>query len=424
MKKNIKKILALVLALTLVLALAACGGNDNSNSNSGGDSGSGSQSSDNQSSGGDSSGGSSTASFKKATIGVGLYSDTGPAPDSTKAFLASLEDALNVKFIYTLLSQTDEATNVTKIQELIASGADGIICTMDMGMDAILKECSDAGVPLAGYLCDYDTSYTTNFDNIFGNKYFLGTVADGPCGDDLKRGYDFFDSLIEYNDRTPDAPIRHVAMTTFPFWAFPYQALFVEQFVGKVEEYNAANPDKAIEVDPFDESTDILMFSPVDSTYFTKHAGIDAVISFCAGEFVYGTMVSAGLDSTMKLFAAGYTEGDNTNFGSKGNGTYQLELVCAPESIVYPVVLLINEINGVSFPDQPEVAERRSCTSFIINSDEDMELFERSVYLTNDVQYALLSAQDVVNLTAVANPSATYADLVAVLDHMNIEDLK
>lgn len=417
MKKSIKKILAFVLALAMILALAACGGGD-SGSNSGSDSNSGSQSS-----GGGSSGGSTAASFKKATIGVGLYSDTGPAPDSTKAFLSSLEDALNVKFIYTLLSQTDEATNVTKIQELIASGADGIICTMDMGMDAILKECADAGVPLAGYLCDYDTSYTTNYDNVFGNEYFLGTVADGPCGDDLKRGYDFFDSLIEYNDRA-DTPIKHVAMTTFPFWAFPYQAIFVEQFVEKVGEYNAANPDKAIEVDAFDESTDILMFSPVDSTYFTKHAGIDAVISFCAGEFVYGTMVSAGLDSTMKLFAAGYTEGDNTNFGSRGNGTYQLELVCAPESIVYPVVLLVNEINGVSFPDQPAVAERRSCTSFIINSDEDMELFEKSIYLTNDPQYALLSAQDVANLTAVANPNATYADLVAVLDHMNIEDLK
>ena len=409
MKKNIKRVLALVLALTLVLALAACSGDNGDSTNPGG------QTSGNP--------GSSTASFKKATIGVGLYSDTGPAPDSTKAYLSSLEEALNVKFIYTLLSQTDEATNVTKIQELIASGADGIICTMDMGMDAILKECADAGVPLAGYLCDFDTSFNTNFDGVFGHKYFLGTVADGGCGADLKRGYDFFDSLMEYNERNADKPITHVACTTFPAWAFPYQRQYVDQFVEKVNEYNAANPDKAITVDPFNEETDVLMFSPLDSTYFTKHPGIDAIISICAGEFVYGTMVSAGVDKTMKLFAAGYTEGDNNNFGTRGNGTYQLELVCAPESITYPVVLLINYINGVSFPDQPAVAERRSCTSFIINSDDDMALFEKSIYLTNNPQYALLSPQDVVNLTAVANPNATYANLVEILNHMNIEDL-
>lgn len=404
MKNSIKKILAIALALILVLALAACGENGNANA------------------GGNVDGNTNSASFKKTTIGVGLYSDTGPAPDSTKAYLASLESALNVTFIYTLLSQTDEATNVTKIQELIASGADGIICTMDMGMEAILKECADDQVPLAGYLCDYDTSYTTNYDNIFGNKYFLGTVADGPCGDDLRRGYDFFDSLIEYNERNPEAPLTHVSFTTFPTWAFPYQALFVEQFLGAVEEYNktAATP---IQADPFDPETDVLMFSPVDSTYFTKHAGIDAVISFNAGEFVYGTMVSAGLDKTIKLFASGYTEGDNSNFGSRGNGTYQLELVCTPESITYPGVLLINYINGVSFPDQPAAAERRSCTSFVINSDEDMALFEKSIYLTNDPQYALLTPEEVVNLTAVANPNATYANLVEILNHMNIEDL-
>ena len=398
MKKNIKKIISMVLALTLALALTACGDSSNDNANNSGE-------------------------FKKLTIGVALYSDAGPAPDSTKAYLASLSDALNVNYVYTTLTQTDEAQNLTKIQELIAANVDGIICTMDMGMEAILNECEAAGVYVAGYLCDYDTSYNTNYDKVFGNEYFLGTVADGGCGSDLKRGYDFFDSLIEYNERNSDHPITHVAMTTFPAWAFPYQQDYVQQFVEKVDEYNAANPDKAITVDPFDQETDVLMFSPVDSTYFTKHAGIDAIISICAGEFVYGTMVASGVDTSIKLFAAGYTEGDNANFGTRGNGTYQLELVCAPESITYPMVLLVNKLNGVEFSDMPAKAERRSCTSFIINSDEDMELFEHSIYLTNDPQYALLTPEEVVNLTAVANPNATYADLVEILNHMNIEDL-
>ena len=387
--KALKKVLALVLALTLILSLAACGG------------GSGP---------------------KAAKIGVALYSDSGNAVVATKAYLASLEEKLNVTFAYTVLSQNDEAVNITKIQELIAAGCDGIICTMDLSMEAILAECQAANVYLAGYLCDYDTSFRINYDKVFKHPYFLGTVADGGCGSDVKRGYDFYDSLIEYNEAHADAPIRHVAMCTFPAFAFPYQQEFVVQFQEKINEYNAANPDKAIQVDDFNEETDILMFKPMDSTYFTKHEGIDAIISFCSGTFVYPSMVAAGKQESLKLFAAGYNDGDNTAFGSKG--AFQQEIVCGVESITYPLVLLLNKINGAEFSDQPSVAERRSCSTLIINSDEDMAKFEKSIYLTGNAKDAFLTPDEVYNLTAFGNENATYAGLVAILDHMTVDDIK
>lgn len=388
--KSMKKVLALVLVLTMVVAFAAPMA--------------------------------SAAKAKTHTIGVGLYQDSGAAVTAVKAYLASLEDTLNVKFKYTVLSSTDEALNVTKVQELIAANCEGIICTMDGGMDAILAECRDAGVYLAGYLCDYDNSFRNNYSGVFENEYFLGTVADGGCGDELKRGYDFFDSVMEYNERHPEAPISHVSFTTFPAFAFPYQANFVEQFVEKVDEYNAANPDSAIVYDPYDTDTDVLMFRPMDSSYFSKHPGIDAVISICAGSFVYPTMVSAGVSGTMKLFAAGYNDGDDAVFGSKG--AYQQEIVCAVESITYPLVLLLNKINGVEFPDQPAVAERKSCSTLIINSDEDIEKFKGSIYLTGNAADAFFTPEEVLALTAYGNPDATYAGLCEILEHMTIEDIK
>lgn len=388
--KTSKKLIALILALTMVLALAACGGKGDGP--------------------------------KSAKIGVALYSDSGNAVVATKAYLASLEEKLNVTFAYTVLSQNDEAVNLTKIQELIAAGCDGIICTMDLSMEAILNECKAADVYLAGYLCDYDDSYRNNYDKIFKHPNFLGTVADGGCGNEAKRGYDFFDSLMEYNAAHADAPIRHVSMCTFPAFAFPYQQDYVKQFQEKIEEYNAANPDSAITVDPFNEETDILFFKPMDSTYFTKHAGIDAIMSFCSGTFVYPSMVAAGNQNSLKLFAAGYNDGDNTAFGSKG--AFQQEIVSAVEAITYPLVLLLNKINGVEFKDMPEVAERRSVNALIINSDEDMAKFEKSVYLTGDAKDAFLTPDEVYNLTAFGNENATYADLVAILDHMTIDDIK
>ena len=156
-----------------------------------------------------------SAEPKKATIGVCFYQDTGKAVDATKAFLESLSDTLNVEFKYGTFTQTDEAANLTKVQELIASGVDGIIGTMDLGTQSILSECEAAGVYYGGYLCDFDTSYTNAYDDVFGNPNFVGTVTDGHNPDDVCVGTQFFDSLIEYNESHADAPLTHVSMAIF-----------------------------------------------------------------------------------------------------------------------------------------------------------------------------------------------------------------
>ena len=353
-----------------------------------------------------------SAEPKKATIGVCFYQDTGKAPNATKAFLESLADTLNVEFKYGTFTQTDEAANLTKVQELIASGVDGIIGTMDLGTQSILSECEAAGIYYAGYLCDFDTSYTTAYDDVFGNSNFLGTVVDGHAPDDVNIGDQFFDSLIEYNERNADAPLTHVSMAVFPVWAFPAQTTAAEQFVADVEEYNKT-AETPITVDPLDEEVDVLNFAPLDSTYFSKHPDTQAIMSFAAGtSFVYPTMVSAGVDSDIKLFTTGADGGEETNFGSAGTQTYQQIAFTGAESIVYPLVLMLNKINDTEFADMPEKAERISSEQYIVNSDEDMELYVNSLYNTADAANAAYTPEDVLNMTAFGNPDATYAGLV------------
>ena len=356
-----------------------------------------------------------SAEPKKATIGVCFYQDTGKAVDATKAFLESLSDTLNVEFKYGTFTQSDEAANLTKVQELIASGVDGIIGTMDLGTQSILSECEAAGVYYGGYLCDFDTSYTNAYDDVFGNPNFVGTVTDGHNPDDVCVGTQFFDSLIEYNESHADAPLTHVSMAIFPSWAFPAQATAADQFVATVDEYNKT-AETPITVDPLDEEVDVLNFAPLDSTYFSKHPDTQAIMSFAAGtSFVYPTMVSAGVDSDIKLFTTGYEGGEESNFGSAGNQTYQQVIVTGVETIVYPLVLLLNKINETEFVDMPEKAERISTEQYIVNSDEDMELFVNSLYTTADVSAAAYTPEDVLNMTAFGNPDATYADLVSAV---------
>lgn len=403
MKNTVKKVIALALALVMILALAACGGAKPQAAT-------------------DTNPTEQTANFKKTKIGVGLYNDSGYYTENVRTYLSALGKAMNVEFIYVVLTQTDEATNLTKIQELIAAGCEGIILTLDMGTPTILQECASANVYVAGFLCDFNTSFYTAYDEVFKNPNFLGSASDGPCGDDLRAGYDYFDSLMEYNERHPDAPLTHVAMVTFPAWAFPAQQIFVQQFTEKVEEYNQT-AETPITVDPLDEAVDVLPFTPLDSTYFAKHDGIDAIMCFADGNtFVYGTMLSAGVNDKIKLFSAGYGEGTDENFGSKGFGTFQQETVSAIEAVIYPVVLLVNKINGVEFADQPAEAERRSCFSIILNSDEDMDVFvNHSFYITGNMDDALYSPEQVVNMTAVANPNATYAELCNALTQMTFD---
>lgn len=400
MKKIFKKISAVLLAGVMAVSVAGCG-------SSGGNAGS-----------------AGAAQGKACTIGVAFYQDTGLAVDATKAYLESLSDTLNVKFTYTVLTQTDEAANLTKIQELISSNVDGIICTMDLGMTSIIQECEAAGVYLGGYLCDYDTSFNTAYDQVFKSEYFVGTATDGQNPDDVTIGTTMFNSLIEYNERNADAPITHVSMAIFPVWAFPAQQVGAEQFVAEVEAYNAT-AETPITVDPLDEESDVLAFAPLDTTYFAKHDGTQAIISFAAGTgFVYPTMVQAGVDSSMKLFTTGFDGGEEANFGSAGNGTYQQNMVTAVESVTFPLVLLLNKINGVEFSDQPAEAERISTAQYVINSDEDLAKFQSSCFYTKDASKAMYTPQDVLNMTAYGNPNATYADLKGILSTMTIDSIK
>lgn len=360
---------------------------------------------------------------KKCTIGIALYADGSPQSDALKAYLDAIGPELNCTFKYTVLTQTDEAANLTKIQELISSGVDGIVTTMDLGSEAIVEECEAAGVYIGGFLCDFQTSFDNSFDRVFKNPYFVGAVADGDCGEDVRAGQIYFDSLIEYNERNPEAPLTHVSMVMFPTWAFPLNAVKSQQFVDCVSQYNET-AETPITVDELNPDTDILQFTMMDSTYLLKHEGIDAIMSFAAVYNTYSTLVSSGVDARIKLFGSGYDRGAEAYFGTAGNGTLQQIIIAAPETINYPLVLILNAINGVTFPDQPEVAERHASSSIVLNSDEDMEAFKNSVWFTANGADAMFTGEDVLRMTAYANPEATYADLVESLNHMTIDDIK
>ena len=59
-----------------------------------------------------------------------------------------------------------------------------------------------------------------------------------------------------------------------------------------------------------------------------------------------------------------------------------------------------------------QICQKISTELYIVNSDEDMELYVNSLYNTADAANATYTPEDVLNMTAFGNPDATYAGLV------------
>lgn len=380
MKKTLRKIISLVLTAGMALscaALAGCGG----------------------------------GSGAKIKIGIGLYQDQGPAVTATREFLKGISEELNCEFTYVTLSQTDEAANKTAAQQLISSGCKGLILTMDSATEAILEECEKAGVYLGGYLADYETS----FDKVKDNPNFVGTVVDGRYS-----GTAWGEEIAE---RIINDGYKNIGMIKFPSFAFPHQNEMDAAFRAKIEEYNkTAADDEKITVQA--ETTE-LMFQPLSADYFSANPNIDAIFGMCAGvDFIYPTLTQNN-KTNIKLYTAGFSVDDSVlgNFGTSGNGCFQELVFSNVEAIVYPLVMLLNKIEGKEFEDAPSEAQRVDSSQIRITNNEELDTVkEKSMYYTGKFENSFLTASEVSDL--LAKNGGTHEGLVKVVQSMSMEDLK
>ncbi len=380
MKKTFKKIISLMLIAVIVvscMSLSACNGGNG----------------------------------ETIKIGIGLYQDQGPAVTATRAFLDGISQELNCEFTYVTLSQTDEAANKTAAQQLISSGCKGLILTMDSATEAILEECAKAGIYLGGYLSDYEQS----FDSIKSNPNFVGTVVDGRYS-----GTAWGEEIAE---RIINEGYKNIGMIKFPSFAFPHQNEMDSAFRAKIDEYNATAAD-ADKITVQAQTTE-LMFQPLSADYFSANPDIDAIYGMCAGvDFIYPTLTQNN-KTNIKLYTAGFSVDDSVlnNFGTSGNGCFQELVFSNVEAITYPLVMLLNKIEGQEFSDNPSEAQRVDSSQIRITNNEELNTVkEKSMYYTGKFENSFLSASDVSAL--LAKNGGTHEDLVKAVQSMSTEDLE
>ena len=286
--------------------------------------------------------------------------------------------------------------------------------TADMGTASILQECEKAGVYLGGFLCDYNMSFNTSYDKVFKSKNFVGTVSDGWI-DQSEWGKMIAKDIIEKG-------YKNVGVLTFPEYAFPNQKKVDTTFRSAIDDYNKT-VDESKKVTLVD--TKVLEFKPLDSTYLSSNPKLDAIYSICAAAGnVYPTLVAAG-KTNIKLYTTGFEGTDDAaNFGTSGNKSYQGIMFSSPEAIVYPLVQLIDKLNGKSFSDAPKESQRIDSAEIIVSNDKQMETIKsKSIYYSGNFSNSLLTGKDVRNLCASYNKDATYTKLLETVKAMTIDDL-
>jgi len=336
-------------------------------------------------------------------IGVMGYSETGINVDNWNAFTKAIGDKLNVEFVYVVGSTFDEAINVTKVQELISSGCDGIISWMDSATPAIAAECEKAGVLFGAVKTALDTS----FETVKSNPNFVGCVNDGTM-----------DKTVLANsmwEQIKAAGVTEVGITIFPAFAYPLQGEIAGEIVRLADEYNKTAAQKINVYEPT-----VLMFEMLPETYFADHPDVELICGLSSG-FVYPTMVAANRTDVI-LLSTGYMPEYEEPMR---DGVIGMQTFSMTEVNMYTIALMVDRLNGFKYPDMPAVLTRIDVTPVIVTGGDDLDvIFEKTFINDSDASKLYPSLDELLKLTQCYNPDATYAALVDAVQHMSLDDIK
>ena len=305
----------------------------------------------------------------------------------------------------------DPAGNLTAVKNAMTSDVVGLIAMQDGGISDIMAEYPELFV--VGMANDMASVYGEGGASAAcaDNEKFLGTVAGG-YADGNKIGEKMAEQVIEKG-------YQKVAICMSPAFAYPQYAIADKALRAYIEEYNETASEKIEVVD--DEPT-VLMFKPLDDTYFNEkqHQDLDAIVGFCAGQsFIYPVLANAigngQADADTKLLTFGL-EGDQALVDDVGTGIVQGLYLPNYEEMFFALVMLDNAIQGKQFADF-EKSEVLDGAYVNITSDEVMTTVEEdSPLLSGDMSKLALSMEDGKQYFTRYNEDATYAQLVDLMN--------
>lgn len=453
-----KKLIAGILTAAMAVGtLMGCGSGSAPESGSGSASKSGTEGASAAKEDDGAAGGGSDVETKRHKIVVFTLKATGSIVDGEEAIFASIADDLNIDYEIRFAGD-DASTFLSNVETAIAEGFDGIISMTDKGNTAaILELCEENDVYFAMNWANLGTSLNSsdNGYDILKSDHFVGSITS--CTDTYEEGTIAYCEQIaaDYEALPDDKKEGSIGITTNPAKWTPAQQIAAQNvYTTLTEEYGV--PDSAFATNTLSKraedtvyagvtleagtwqfcEVDISSFS-LPQAYFQGNPNMSLIVSWASITYIEPALQTAGLHGSVHVWTCGFESEDYlvNNFGTEGDQTYQGDLTAPLETTLYSLALILDKLNGYTYPDYEEnvsslIADWEGgnegakyqlsgylvpySSSIVITSSEEMDRFVNNyVYGNASSDSCIVSADDLKSLMMTYNADATFENLKA-----------
>jgi len=353
---------------------------------------------------------------EKVSIVIGVQQTSGNNYESMCNFLDDLKGELNFDYETVLLESRNNDKNLSTFQTKMLAGAQGIISMVDMdkaNLSKLLADCEKNDVYYAGYMSDF--ANVNKDETIMNNKYMLGTVSDGEI-DGAVRGEFLFNQVVKSTD-------RKIVFSRFPVYAYPSAVASINKFKELADAYNATHDDDFTYYTNNDGS-DTYEFGfttptlPDAEAQAWKNANVDAVVAVNSlGKRLLPAFKSNNMDTTTNIYTLGWEDNIISDFGD--DKCVKTLGQTPAETIVYPLVRILNAARGKSYSDEPSMNDKVVTGRYTyLASTADLNngrINSMNFSTDHSVSHAIISKAEVKALLA-GEKDATYKKLVDTLN--------
>lgn len=359
MKKN--KVIAFLSVLMLLIGIVLTGCGDKTNNASG-------------------------KEKEKINIGVMLYNYTDIQGQEIKSYCAYLENNFDVKFNYATVGSSEE-DHIKGLENLLASGVDGVISGYDTALEQSVSLAEEAGVYYAVVLGDVDGSVVSD--------YFVGGIkqfGDNPA-----------DLGAIYAEKAYSAGARNIGVTSFPEFAFRDAPAIISGLTEKMKELDV---NDEVTIYP----TEYHSFAPENASdavtkIISEHPEVDTIFGLGSGmDFVYPAILNSSTPG-IRLLALGYN--NSTTAGLEYGNILMAGTNNYTQIVANAFAQLYDRIKGKVYPDWQLNGRVDYVT---LKSVEEANSFNKYV-IPNVKSEGSVTADELKEVMMTYNESATWESL-------------
>ncbi len=360
MKKNFRKLGALLMAGVVASSLMTGCGKAAGGGGTGGapDAGSGSGSSD-------------------IKIGVSIWSSTDVLGSQCKKIVDKAAKATGVEVQYVDQGHVSEQVTAS-VEQLCAAGCKGIIIcnSADSEMTSAINTCTENGVYIAQFFRIISQENSPEvYKTACNSKYYVGAVHE----DEVTNGYTLVNLLLEKGDRTIGLEAWTVGDATFQLRWQGYQQA--------IEEWNSAHPDdQATMTEPVYANTSSEEGAAAAMSLYNSNPGMDAlIVAGGGGDPLVGSIgayANEGLTGKIDVVSTDFLDDLADQLKSGGMFAESGGHFCDP---LFAYYLVLNAVKGKYVKEEGTFGYEILFPYLYVSSPDDYANYEK--YFVKDDPY-------------------------------------